>query len=65
MNRYEIIERALDNITVKQEAYRLGIAAVSTDPMDCIEMRALLDACAEEDRDDARRWFGMGLVVSA
>ena len=65
MNRYELIHQALDSMTVKQEAYRLGMVAVSTDPADSIEMRALLDACSEEDRADARRWFGMGLVASA
>jgi hypothetical protein len=65
MSDIDRINEALDRTIAMNEAYRLGCTSKETDPDKCIEMCALLDAIAEEDRPMARRHFGLGLVVSA
>jgi hypothetical protein len=65
MSSTDRINEAFDRMIAMNEAYRLGCTSKETDPDKVVEMRMLLDAIAEEDRITARRWFGLGLAVSA
>jgi hypothetical protein len=61
----ERIEANLDRIIIQNEAFSLGLTSKESDPEKCIELQALLEVCTPEERAEALKWFGRGLILSA
>jgi hypothetical protein len=60
------LDDAIDKMKIQNEAFRLGCESGFSKPEQCVEMRALLDACeSAEEKRMAVRWFAMGVLVKA